>query len=245
MKNFFSSVFSGTFPRTVLLALGTGAVMLPLAYAFTDGVKAQTSYYYVGKLESGQRLIVNLGSIAGVGRSDARFEYLLGDEAIASQAHCVGVGAWTTLSDDVVHYAQSQATREMVRIVCSYLDESSSGMLASSPRPVLRPVPAAETPSFPPVEPQAEPVEDMPTVVKPYEPVEPYEPANIGRNNPAAIQTALVYDPASNVRITPNGQILCSIDTRKYINIYGRLGDWYNTDACGSLGMIHISQIQF
>ena len=61
----------------------------------------------------------------------------------------------------------------------------------------------------------------------------------------ATNQTAYVFDPPSNVRETPNGKILCSINKPTDINIYGHSGDWYYTDACGGSGVIFKDQIQF
>ena len=57
-------------------------------------------------------------------------------------------------------------------------------------------------------------------------------------------QTAVVFDPPSNVRATPDSKILCSINQRKQINIYRSTGSWYYTDACGKMGIIHSSQIR-
>ena len=56
---------------------------------------------------------------------------------------------------------------------------------------------------------------------------------------------AIVFDPPSNVRTSPNGEILCSIQKRTTINIYGSSGSWYNTDACGTMGVISKDQIRF
>lgn len=56
---------------------------------------------------------------------------------------------------------------------------------------------------------------------------------------------ALVFDPPSNVRVTPNGAILCSVRSRGSINIYGKDGQWYVTDFCGDRGYIHESQLRF
>lgn len=56
---------------------------------------------------------------------------------------------------------------------------------------------------------------------------------------------ALVFDPPSNVRSSPNGAILCSVRSRTYIDIYGRSGQWYSTDFCGSPGYIHQNQLRF
>jgi hypothetical protein len=58
-------------------------------------------------------------------------------------------------------------------------------------------------------------------------------------------RSALVFDPPSNVRVSPNGAVLCSIRDRTTINVYGSTGSWYYTDACGDMGVIHSSQIRF
>lgn len=56
---------------------------------------------------------------------------------------------------------------------------------------------------------------------------------------------AIVFSPPSNVRDSPNGTIPCSINRVTPINIYGSTDDWYYTDACGRIGVIHSSQIRF
>ncbi|MEL7141230.1 MAG: hypothetical protein AAFY33_18935 [Cyanobacteria bacterium J06643_4] len=208
-------------PTAFAQSLGHGVLQADLSFSDSDSdidsdidavtYLAQTSYYYAGEATGGEQILVDLNSIAVVSDSSANFSYLLGDEQIESQAHCVGSGAWTTLSDATVHYAQSQATRDMVRIVCSYS------------RSALAAVDELEA--------------DLPGI----------DGSALAQSmqEERAVQTALVYDPSSNVRATPNGQILCSVDTVSYINIFGRLGDWYRTDACGTLGLIHISQISF
>ena len=56
---------------------------------------------------------------------------------------------------------------------------------------------------------------------------------------------AIVFDPPSNVRTAPNGEILCSVKTKTTINIYGANGSWYNTDVCGTMGVISADQIRF
>lgn len=67
---------------------------------------------------------------------------------------------------------------------------------------------------------------------------------NRGQNQTRATQ-AFIVDPPSNVRDSPNGRILCSLNSRTAINTYGAKGNWYYTDACGQMGMIHSSQIRF
>jgi hypothetical protein len=56
---------------------------------------------------------------------------------------------------------------------------------------------------------------------------------------------ALVFDPPSNVRRTPNGSILCSINSQQTIKVGANQGGWYSTDACGSPGVIHFDQLRF
>jgi hypothetical protein len=63
--------------------------------------------------------------------------------------------------------------------------------------------------------------------------------------NPGATATAFVFAPPSNVRTYANGPILCTVRSRQTINLYGNEGSWFYTDVCGSMGMIHNSQLQF
>ncbi len=63
----------------------------------------------------------------------------------------------------------------------------------------------------------------------------------------APASDGLVFDPPSNVRVKPNGKILCSITTKKRIAIWNdRTGgeQWYATQACGTKGYIHRDQIR-
>ena len=67
-----------------------------------------------------------------------------------------------------------------------------------------------------------------------------------------SIKLATVFDPPSNVRATPNGTVLCSIDNIFQITIDGPAkvdgyeGDWYYTNICdGTRGVIHASQLKF
>lgn len=56
---------------------------------------------------------------------------------------------------------------------------------------------------------------------------------------------ATVFNPPSNVRVSPNGAILCSVREKRNINIYDLQGDWYTTDVCGTPGVIHRGQLKF
>lgn len=53
---------------------------------------------------------------------------------------------------------------------------------------------------------------------------------------------AVVFDPPSNIRAVPNGQIICSVQSMTVINVYGQNNGWYKTDYCGQ-GYIHQSQV--
>ena len=57
-------------------------------------------------------------------------------------------------------------------------------------------------------------------------------------------ELAVVFAPPSNVRTSPNGPILCTLEQTGSLNIYGSTDSWYYTDACGPFGVIHSSQIR-
>ncbi len=59
------------------------------------------------------------------------------------------------------------------------------------------------------------------------------------------IGVALVFDPPSNVRDSPNGNILCAVEAETHINIFNSSGEWFETDFCGTMGVIHSSQLTF
>ncbi|BAU10815.1 protein kinase PknA [Leptolyngbya sp. NIES-3755] len=56
---------------------------------------------------------------------------------------------------------------------------------------------------------------------------------------------ATVFQPPSNVRVSPNGAILCSVREKRDMNVYDLKGDWYTTDVCGTPGVIHRGQLKF
>lgn len=64
-------------------------------------------------------------------------------------------------------------------------------------------------------------------------------------NSSSSSGKAFVFDPPSNVRISPNGGILCSVNTPTTINVYGSVDSWYYTDVCGKTGVIHSGQVRF
>ena len=60
----------------------------------------------------------------------------------------------------------------------------------------------------------------------------------------AVAELAVVFAPPSNIRDVPNGDILCTIEETGNLSVFGSTGSWYYTNACGSFGVIHSSQIR-
>jgi hypothetical protein len=58
------------------------------------------------------------------------------------------------------------------------------------------------------------------------------------------VQRAQVFAPPSHVRMGPAGNVICTLRNTARITTYGQAGEWFYTDACGKLGMIHVSQIR-
>jgi len=77
------------------------------------------------------------------------------------------------------------------------------------------------------------------------------EAAQTPKTDNPSVRTATIIDPPTNIRLSPNGSILCVIRQRTSVNILGSTGvtdnngTWYYTDACGREGVIHSSQIRF
>ena len=58
-------------------------------------------------------------------------------------------------------------------------------------------------------------------------------------------KTAIVFDPPSNVRKKPNGEVECKVKEVIRITLLSKKGKWYGTDYCGSRGYIHQTQLRF
>ena len=56
---------------------------------------------------------------------------------------------------------------------------------------------------------------------------------------------AIVFDPPSNVRSSPGGTFLCTVNDKRTIRVGQTQGEWYPTSACGAKGFIHRSQVRF
>ena len=93
-----------------------------LAFALIDahGLSAQAGNcdYSTGIAVGGQNISIDLCSISRVSSRNVRFEYYLGDERIQAQANCQS-RTWITYPEQAVNRPQSQATRDMLQIVCT------------------------------------------------------------------------------------------------------------------------------
>ncbi|MEO1620039.1 MAG: hypothetical protein AAFU53_03290 [Cyanobacteria bacterium J06632_3] len=207
-----------------------------------EGVEiAQTSYYYAGTANTGTQVLVDLGSIEPISTVSASFSYLRGNDQILAQANCTENRTWITLDDGTLHTPRSRAAQNMLRVVCSYLEQAPAGAPEQTPARIASNRVQSNRLLSNRILSNRTSYNALPTPIEPPTP----RPRQQRAQAQSPVLTALVYDPSSNVRATPNGQIICSIDTVTYINIFGRVGDWYDTDACGRLGMIHSSQISF
>ncbi|MCW6036268.1 hypothetical protein K4A83_08280 [Spirulina subsalsa FACHB-351] len=81
--------------------------------------------------------------------------------------------------------------------------------------------------------------------------------AQVSPTQAAVGASAYVYDPPSNIRQVPNGNVICQVRQRKEIFLLarafyqGRFNGWYLTDACSPAdkpgtvwGVIHGSQFR-
>jgi serine/threonine-protein kinase len=81
-----------------------------------------------------------------------------------------------------------------------------------------------------------------------YNPNQTTSNPELGARTPPATSSsgsAMVFDPPSNIRVSPNGDILCSVTSKGVIPIQRKYGEWYETNYCGEPGFIHQSQIRF
>ncbi|MEA5418373.1 hypothetical protein VB712_03990 [Spirulina sp. CCNP1310] len=144
--------------------------------------------YNLGPASTGQPIILDGSSVSMNGRNSASawvgFTYYLGRTRFAADAHC-GKGEW--YSGGSTHKPQSQATRNMLSIVCSARwrdqDAEDTGYM-------------------------------------------------------------LVFDPPSNVRNQPNGNVIFTVTEMIVIPVYPESQNgWFSTYSFGG-GWIHESQLR-
>ncbi len=63
------------------------------------------------------------------------------------------------------------------------------------------------------------------------------------------VDTFMVTDPPTNIRDSPNGKVLCVAKKQELIKSFGSTGisdnngEWFYTNYCGKMGVIHSSQV--
>ena len=94
--------------------------ILVCALVDSHGLSAQAGNcdYSTGTAVGGQNISVNLCSISRVSSQNVSFDYNLGDERIQAKANCQS-RTWITFPEQTVNRPQSQATRDMIQIVCT------------------------------------------------------------------------------------------------------------------------------
>jgi len=94
--------------------------VLVCALVDSHGLSAQAGNcdYSTGTAVGGQNISVDLCSISRISSRKVNFDYNLGDERIQAQANCQS-RTWLTFPEQAVNRPQSQATRDMMQIVCT------------------------------------------------------------------------------------------------------------------------------
>jgi hypothetical protein len=165
--------------------------LLPLfAIAATPIAPAQASdgcTYQLGQSSAGVATELNLCSIRRIPRTfNVDFTYSLGGDSISARADCRSRN-WMTFPEKATHNPQSQATEDMLQILCT-------------------------------------------------------APIDGGGDDSLAV----IFNPPTNIRKTPNGKVICTITELRAIGISGSgpSKGWYRTNVCG-YGYIHQSQLRF
>lgn len=63
------------------------------------------------------------------------------------------------------------------------------------------------------------------------------------------VDTFMITDPPTNIRDSPNGKVLCVAKKQELIKSFGSTGitdnngEWFYTNYCGKMGVIHSSQV--
>lgn len=105
--------------QKISLAIGACVLIGVLSPVDKHSAVAQSCNYFAGTAVEGQKVNVNTCSIDKVSYKSIDFTYYLGNKKFRSQANCNN-GTWTTFSDGKVHRPQSQATQNMLNVVCNF-----------------------------------------------------------------------------------------------------------------------------
>jgi hypothetical protein len=109
--------------------------LLFLSLASPQAIAQSTCNYNLGPSSTGQTTQIDLCSIQRQPNDRVNFAYLLGDETIVAQANC-RQNTWLTYPEKATHRPQSQATIDLLKIVCtapSFNDGISIGIVFDPP----------------------------------------------------------------------------------------------------------------
>ena len=105
--------------QKISLLLGSCVLIGVLSPFNKQAAVAQSCNYFAGTAVAGQKINLNTCSFDKVSYATINFTYYLGNKQNRSQANCNN-GTWTTFSDGKVHRPQSQATQNMLNVVCNF-----------------------------------------------------------------------------------------------------------------------------
>jgi hypothetical protein len=93
-------------------------------------VSAQSCNYFAGNAVTGQSINVDICSISKASYQSVDFVYYLGNEKVISQANC-NKGTWIAFSTGRLNRPQSQATQNMLDVVCDYRSSRPNSIVNS------------------------------------------------------------------------------------------------------------------
>jgi hypothetical protein len=102
------------------------------------GASAQSCNYFAGTAVTGQSVNVDICSISKASYQSVDFIYYLGNKKVISQANCNN-GTWIDFSTRQVNRPQSQATQDMLDVVCNYRSSPSNSIVYSEEAFVFEP----------------------------------------------------------------------------------------------------------
>jgi hypothetical protein len=99
---------------------------------------AQSCNYFAGTAVTGQSVNVDICSISRASYQSVDFVYYLGNKKVISQANCNN-GTWINFPTRQVNRPQSQATQDMLNVVCNYSSSRPNSIVHSEEAFVFEP----------------------------------------------------------------------------------------------------------
>jgi hypothetical protein len=111
------------------------ALLLPILLTPPKAIAQSTCNYNLGKTITNQTTHINLCTIQHQPNDRVNFTYSIDNEPIKAQANCRN-STWLTYPEKATHSPQSQATTDMLKIVCtapSFNDGIAIGFIFDPP----------------------------------------------------------------------------------------------------------------